>query len=410
METLSLNQSMAIDKFKKLKVGALFMQQGSGKTRVAVELINSTDVNLAVFFCPFSTKKNLELELIKWKLSKEYMIIGYESISASDTLYLEILEKLKNENNVFLVADESIFIKNEKSKRFNRLIELSKHSEYRLILNGTPITKNEWDLYNQMYFLSPKIIEMQRIEFLNVFFKKIKYKKKGQSEREFYKLSEVNIDYLHKLIEPYIFNSELIFEKKENVVEISIDASVNTTEDYQEAKEYLLDALEQGECKVEMFSQLANICFSDKERHKKMAEHIKGQMIVFCTLLSEIETLSKLIDCYVITGNTKNRHEIIEQFKNDNKPLLITFGTGAFGLNLQFCNKIAFASLTFDYAKIDQAKARIKRIGQHKDIEYIFFTSSLGIFNMIKENVKRKMTLEELMITKIMEGSINECI
>lgn len=108
----------------------------------------------------------------------------------------------------------------------------------------------------------------------------------------------------------------------------------------------------------------------------------------------------------MITGATtpKKRIEIINQFKEDDKPLLMTYGTGAFGLNLQFCNRIAFASLTFDYAKIDQAMSRIKRLGQENDIEYTYFTSNLGIYNMINENITKKQTLKELIVDKIEKG------
>ena len=83
----------------------------------------------------------------------------------------------------------------------------------------------------------------------------------------------------------------------------------------------------------------------------------------------------------------------------------MTLGTGAYALNLQFCNKIAFSSITFDYAKTEQALKRIKRMGQEKDIEYIYFTSNLGIFNMIFENNEKKRSLKELLIDKINEGS-----
>ncbi|MDU7500017.1 MAG: C-terminal helicase domain-containing protein [Streptococcus thermophilus] len=120
----------------------------------------------------------------------------------------------------------------------------------------------------------------------------------------------------------------------------------------------------------------------------------------------EVKHISEEIDCYVITGATtpKKRIEIINQFKEDDKPLLMTYGTGAFGLNLQFCNRIAFASLTFDYAKIDQAMSRIKRLGQENDIEYTYFTSNLGIYNMINENITKKQTLKELIVDKIEKG------
>ena len=408
---LTKRQQEAFDKFSKLKVGALFMKQGTGKTRVAIELIHSTDCDFVLFLCPFSTKSNLLAEIEKWKLDRPFEIVGYETISSSDRKYLDLLSLCKEYKKIFVVADESVFIKNDSSKRYARILKLRDLSEYRLILNGTPITKNEWDIYNQMEFLSPKIFDMHRHEFLNTFFKKISFKKRGMPAREFYKLSEVNIDYLHHLIEPYIFEADFSFEGKVYEKSVQIDAGNESEELYQERKEILLHSLEIGQSVVEQFTNLAVACFSDKERHLEIAKHLSGQIIVFCTLLEEVKNIASQIDCYVITGETKNRDGIIEQFKNDNKPLLMTFGTGAFGLNLQFCNRIAFASLTFDYAKVDQAISRIKRLGQERDIEYLYFTSNLGIYDMIRENIMKKQSLKELVINKIEKGvDLEKCI
>ena len=402
---LTKQQENAFDKFKKLRVGALFMEQGTGKTRVALNLIKETDSNLVLFLCPCSTKSNLQAEIDKWGIGKEYYIFGYETVASSDTTYLKILDMVQGKK-VFIVADESIFIKNETSKRYRRLMDIAKYSHYRLILNGTPITKDEWDIYNQMNFLSPKIIDMGRDQFVNTFFTKIKYKKRGQSAREFYKLSEVNIDYLHKLIEPYIFECSFRFDKKVKSTDIEIIASEEASDRYEEQKQRLLNSLAIGQSCVEQFQNLAVACFDDENRHKEIARHLKGQIIVFCTLLSEVNDISNEIDCYVITGaqNLKERAEIINKFKVDDKPLLMTIGTGAYGLNLQFCNKIAFASIAFDYGKIDQAKSRIMRLGQERDIEYIYFTSDLGIYDMIRENNQRKLDLKELIIDKIKKG------
>lgn len=408
---LTKRQQEAFDKFSKLKVGALFMKQGAGKTRVAIELIHSTDCDFVLFLCPFSTKSNLLAEIEKWKLDRPFEIVGYETISSSDRKYLDLLSLCKEYKKIFVVADESVFIKNDSSKRYARILKLRDLSEYRLILNGTPITKNEWDIYNQMEFLSPKIFDMHRHEFLNTFFKKISFKKRWMPAREFYKLSEVNIDYLHHLIEPYIFEADFSFEGKVYEKSVQIDAGNESEELYQERKEILLHSLEIGQSVVEQFTNLAVACFSDKERHLEIAKHLSGQIIVFCTLLEEVKNIASQIDCYVITGGTKNRDGIIERFKNDNKPLLMTFGTGAFGLNLQFCNRIAFASLTFDYAKVDQAISRIKRLGQERDIEYLYFTSNLGIYDMIRENIMKKQSLKELVIDKIEKGAdLEKCI
>lgn len=404
---LTDKQQYAFDKFKRLKVGALFMKQGTGKTRVAIELIKTTDSDLVLFFTPCSTKDNLQQELIKWQLDRDYQIMGYETISSGDKAYIELLKAVEGKK-LFIVADESIFIKNDDTKRYKRLMSIAKESEYRLILNGTPLTKNEWDIYNQMNFLSYKIINMSKQEFLNVFFKKISFKKAGQRPREFYKLSDVNIDFLHHLIAPYIYECDFNFDKDESTQYIRIIASESNREDYNIKKQVLLNSLGKGESIIEQFQNLALACFKDEKRYKEIAEHIKTkeQIIVFCTLVEEAESIANELNCYLITGSTllKERAVILDKFKNDNKALVMTLGTGAFGLNLQFCNKVAFASITFDYAKTEQAISRIKRIGQENDIEYIYFTSDLGIFNMILENNEKKRDLKELLIDKIEQG------
>ncbi|HGC8692898.1 TPA: DEAD/DEAH box helicase family protein [Streptococcus agalactiae] len=72
---LTEDQQKAIEKFSRLKVGALFMKQGSGKTRVALELVRTTDSEFVLFMCPFSVKKNLLDEINLWGIDKEFEVI-----------------------------------------------------------------------------------------------------------------------------------------------------------------------------------------------------------------------------------------------------------------------------------------------------------------------------------------------
>ena len=44
------NQQLAFDKLSRLKVGALFSEMGTGKTKVALDLINSKQIKLIIFF------------------------------------------------------------------------------------------------------------------------------------------------------------------------------------------------------------------------------------------------------------------------------------------------------------------------------------------------------------------------
>lgn len=400
------NQLLAYEKFKKLKVGALFMKMGTGKTRIAIELVDYNKCDLLVYVAPFSTLKNIENEFIKWNLKTPYKLIGYETIQASDRRYLELLNELENKKS-FIVADESIFIKNEETKRFKRLCELRSKCKYALILNGTPLTKNEWDLYNQMYFLSPLILKMNREQFLNTFFKKITYRKKGHKENTFYKFSEVNAELLYKMVEPYIFKCELDFYKDE----ISdYHYVIYENDDYYIEKEKRLNEyIEKGTSNViiNMLTSLNVIASNYDKKNDEVIKYIKDkQVIVFCNYLDEIDYISSKLDCYVITGNIKNRNEIIKKFKNDNKPLLMTYGVGSYSLNLQFCNEIVYSSINFDYAKLEQSKYRIKRIGQEQDIKYTYFLTNLGINKLILENLDKKMTLENLVKEKMMEGDL----
>lgn len=394
-------QQLAFNKFTRLKVGALFMKMGTGKTKVAVDLVNYNNVDLLIYICPFSTKDNIQAEINKWGINCDYKIVGYETIQSSDTKYLNLFTEMDNKK-CFIIADESIFIKNEGTKRFNRLLQLRNKCQYALILNGTPITKNEWDLYNQIYFLSPKIINMNRQQFLQTFFKKITYKKLHQSEHTFYKFSEINAEYLKKLIAPYIFECDLDFDKKEEDNFIYIDCDKT---DYLYEKEHKLKEYQKygnSQTIINMLTQLNVISANSANKNDALIDYIKDkQIIVYCNFLSEINYISQKIDCFTIVGETKKRNEIIKEFEKNNKPLLITFGVGAYSLNLQFCNEVVYSSLSFDYAKVEQSKYRIKRIGQKQDIKYTYFLTTFGINKLILENLKKKRTLENLIKEKL---------
>lgn len=401
MNYLTISQKTAFEKFKKLKVGAAFMKMGTGKTLLSIELLkfNAGKFDTALIITPNQTKKEFENELKKWGYNGKTIITTYEAISMSKSSYLDLLEKVKGKK-LFVIADESIFIKNSNTKRYSRIIELTKDAEYKLILNGTPLTKNEWDLYNQMNFLSPKIFNMSEAEFNDTFFDKITYKKRDEAEKTFYKFSEVNASYLKKIIQNYVFEVDLNFEKDETEEHIIVESSAETYERYKEQKNMVLECIESRSnnllAELQKINQTAATC---ETKQKRVAEYIKDkQVIVYCQFKKEAEQIIKNTKCFYIDGdvNVKDRERIINDFKQSKIPLVMTYGVGSFGLNLQFCNEIVFCSLTFDYAKVEQAKYRIKRIGQEQNIKYTYFKTNLGIDKIIGQNLERKKDLHDL--------------
>lgn len=69
----------------------------------------------------------------------------------------------------FCVVDESITIKNTEAGRTQRLLELAHRFKYRLILSGTPLTQGLIDLYSQIKFMNPAILNMTESQFANNF-------------------------------------------------------------------------------------------------------------------------------------------------------------------------------------------------------------------------------------------------
>ena len=72
------------------KVGALFMEAGTGKTKVARDLIATTDADVCLWIAPLRTLDNARRELDKWGgLSMCVKFVGVESLSQSSRIYLD---------------------------------------------------------------------------------------------------------------------------------------------------------------------------------------------------------------------------------------------------------------------------------------------------------------------------------
>lgn len=393
-------QELAFEKLSKLKVGALFMEMGTGKTKVALDLINSKahKVDYVLWICPFSIKNEIEAERLKWYPGIDLEIIGVESIGSSDRIYLEILEKCKN-NKTFIVVDESLKIKNKEAKRTQRVLELGNYAEYRLILNGTPLSKNVLDLWTQMNFLSPKILNMSYEQFKNTYCEYyVRGKLKGLVKKQY------NVEHLISLIKPYIFDCELEIESRKHYYDHTYSL-VNKAR-YEEIKQDFISDLDND---LDFFTLTTllqqHYCRGKKEKLEAIINTIKEPVIVFVKFLESIPG-----DALSINGSLsmKERQAAIEKFKTNGGVLYITYGCGAYGLNLQFCKNIIFAEHTFDYAQRIQAEARIYRIGQNEDVNYHNLWCEVGLERLIENSLKKKSRLLDEVKKEIDKKGVEE--
>jgi SNF2 family DNA or RNA helicase len=388
-QPLKNNQTQAKTHLQDWKVGALFMEMGTGKTRTAMELINTVDYTDLYWVCPLRTIDNVKAEINKWGGLYNVHFYGVESISMSDRIYLELYNKVKASDKPFLVMDESIKIKNHDSKRTLRMLEIAKMVEYKLILNGTPLTRNLLDLWSQMYFLSPQILNMSMAEFKNTFCNYTKVTKTfgyKSYTKEFITGYE-NIDYLYSLIRHYIFECDLTLEIKQKYHEVKYIVSDKKEYDYLKEK-YLDDEMLQWKNNnifLEMTSKMQHSYCVDINKILKLKTLIEdldqSKVLIFCRFVESQEVLKKMYPNVMILSYQKH----------------------ALGLNLQQFNTTIYFDKVWDYALRTQSINRTYRMGQTIDCEYYDLTGDVGLENLIDKNIAKKIGMVEYFKSKTKE-------
>lgn len=384
------SQTNAIAKLQKYKVGALFMDTGTGKTRTMLELVNSVSgVDLVLYVAPYSAihppvgVSSIIDEVNKWGgFNAPVEFIGVESIGQSDRIYLNILSLLSSSSNPFLVVDESIKIKNFSAKRTKRLLNLSEIAEYKLIANATPITRNILDVWAQMEFLSPKILKMHLAQFENTFCEKTKLTKivgNKHLQKEFVS-GYANIDYLYSLIGHFVYECDLDIDVEESYSDISF--KVDNTDEYYRLKEKYLDdetlLWKSNNIFLEMTQKMQHsYCLSE---HK--IEQVRGE-------LNTLDVKRTAIYCKYIDS----QHLCKDLFP---KSLILSYQKNALSLNLQDdYDNLVFWDKIWDYYLVKQAKGRIKRGERKEQIRYIATTGNVGLEKMIDDNIAKKIGMVE---------------
>ncbi len=185
------HQKLALTKSWAEKTYALFMEMGTGKSKVLVDNLailyeqaairgalivapkgvykNWYDIELPVHLPDHinhtkvlweptnSKKKQLELDtLFDNKGDLKILIMNVEAFSTKKGLdfahsFLNMLA-----GKALIGIDESTTIKNPTAKRTKNILTLGNLATYRRILTGSPVTKSPLDLYTQCMFLDKK--------------------------------------------------------------------------------------------------------------------------------------------------------------------------------------------------------------------------------------------------------------
>lgn len=435
------HQQRAVAKLLPSRVGALFMDMGTGKTLTAIELIrrraDKGRVRNVVWFCPVSLKETVRHEIFKHTdLAPDQVyvfndkttdanlpaafwnVVGIESMSQSDRMKMAAGALMRK--NTFAIVDESTYIKGHASARTCWITRICENCRYRLILTGTPLTQGVIDLFAQMRFLSPDILGYQ--SFYRFARNHLEYSDKfpGMIVRAH------NTEWLAAKIQPYVYQvtKEECLDLPQKTYQGSWFAmTAPQRELYEQAKEDILlglddwddfdshtifklfTALQQITCgywREQNYSESGGVRLHEVEhgRIDDMAYNINQitaseKVIIWAKDRYSIDAIVKYLgaeNCAEFHGGiAQNRREQqLADWRTGKRFLVATPSCAGHGLTLTEAGYVIFYNDGFKYSERLQAEDRAHRIGQTRPVTYITLTCSNSIDERIEDNLTQK--------------------
>lgn len=436
------HQLAAISKLERLKVSALFMEMGTGKTRTVIEMVKckAHKIDRVVYFCPVNLKQTVVHELQihctdpsicvfsdrtqQGNIPKAFWyIVGTESIGQSDRVTLAANELITGKT--YVILDESDTCKNHKAIRTQRLTMMAAKARYRTILTGTPVGEGYEDLYAQMYFLSPEILGYK--SFYSFAANHLEYSEKFKGMV----VENLNTEYISQRIEPFVFQV-----KKEECLSLPdklyesryCSLTGQQRELYDRAKYEILMQCPDDEIDsytiFRLFTALREIVsgFWNRTPDPNLPKHLQHEPELLTVQHDRLELLetafaqipenekviiwssfqyssNQIIDllgtenCARHDGTVRDRASELSDWRNDKRFLIISPKCGGRGLTLNEAAYTIFYNNDFPYRLREQAEDRNHRIGQQRRPTYIDLVCSGSIDDRIFRSLRKKENL-----------------
>lgn len=425
-------QERAVEKLLGIRVGALYMEQGTGKTRTAVEIIHRRKerIDRVLWLCPCSIIDSIKADISKhceWDQERLW-VYGIESLSSSLRLYDKLL-KFVSSGTCMMVVDESNLVKNDLAIRTRNIIRLGSKCRYRLILNGTPITRSMADLYAQWYLLDWRILGYRSFYRFAANHLEFDPNRPGRIVRAH------NVDYITEKIAPYCYQvtREECLDLPDKVYEIvPVFLSDEQDRHYDEISEQMLFQLDELEPETiyRMFAALQAVIAGqyvhDDGKHFTTSPmfadpmenpRIRGLMyllstriedekcIIFCKYTFEIDTICGILGEKAVsfTGDVpqKRRKEIIDSFAGVKQYFVANKTCAGYGLNLQFCRNVVYYSNDWNLGTRLQSEDRVHRIGQDQIVNIYDIVAERTLDVRILDCLRRKESLMDALRREI---------
>ncbi|MDR0543826.1 MAG: DEAD/DEAH box helicase [Odoribacteraceae bacterium] len=401
-----------------MKVSALYADTSTGKSKIAIDLAVSRfeagRIKKVLVFLPVATKANFQEQIKTWCTCRDiyWKLVGHESISASDTIFLSALNY--TDSKTMIIIDESHAIKTPTTNRARRVALICEKTNYKLVMTGTPVTEHVHDLYMQYQVLSPQIIgakDWQEFEESYMIMG-------GRLGNEI--IGYKNLEYLTSLVEPYTYQiskEECLDLPAKHFTTHYCDLNEGQARLYEREKRWLLKVIQGNFLRVtdifQSFVRMQQICSGSYRSAEGYTEDVSTnklellsvlpsneQAVIFCKFIFELEMLVKFYGrekCALFSGqNPRKRDSELKEFiKGKRQYFIATMQSGGTGLNglQEVCRHMAFFSNSFSYFHRKQSIGRIDRVGQQSEMYVHDLCTTAKIDEKIMQNLIRKGNL-----------------
>lgn len=414
---------------------------GLGKTGQTIATLELMDAFPALVITPASVKYNWKKEWEKWNPTRTVGVVGRkkkfnENVWQNDVIIInyDILgergldkptakfKELLKKRWASCVMDEIHFLKSEKALRTKMAKKIVKTVPHVWGLTGTLTQNKPADL------IQPFTI-IRRFEDIFGSTKEFKYRYCNAKMTVFGMDCSgfSNLEELHELLRMggYIRrNKRDVLDELPPMVEQTIDVPISNTREYRKAENNLLEYLEKIDINkvnsavnaphLVMIQTLKQLSIEGKLPFittyiKEWLEANEGeQLLVFGVHRMPLQQLAEYFKAPLIQGGVSadKKQQIVNEFSNGGHCLLFaniqSAGTGTDGLQ-DNCSNLVYIELPDKSTELEQANARLERMGQRNSINITYLLSPDTIDADIKE-----MVADKGMITGLVNKGGNE--
>ena len=397
----------------------IFADTGTGKTVIGLEVADHYKKTLVI--CPLSVIETAWIDdchkfypskkiVNCWSNSRKGRI---DALNSDADIYVMNYESYKilryqivKAGFDCMIVDESSCMKNMGSQITSVILEMIYVIPHRFVLSGCP-TPNRFDeIFPQMKFVNNEIFGnnyqgfLARYSHQDMVNPHVWYQTEEDKERYNLRLQEQSVflkkedcvDLPDKTFEVKKF--DLSKQQRQIYDELMNDirSHINEWSKFEfNAKLIKLREISSGflltkEAKIATFLDNKTTILSE------ILENMGNrQVIVWCQFQYEIESLAEQFGGAGLTSKTKNRDDVIRDFRDGKIQYLFThpklLGKGLTFVN---CTYNVYYSLSYSYEEFKQSQDRIHRIGQTSKCTYIIIQAKDTIDEKIYDCLQRK--------------------